>query len=167
MRNTSQAELEEFTDELKELPNGTGFSHLLHKPCDTSPTKTTSPLPLIPQSVQCHMKLKLYSMPLPPSLQILQELGQEFIDTITPNSQQRSEIEKATLLQTNCVHWYEEMHCRLTASNFGAVVKRRSAYTTSLLSRKVISTVQALKWGRNHDKIALAQYSSKNNPTSS
>ena len=164
MRNTSQTKLEEFTDELKELPNGTGFSHLLHEPCDTSPTKTTSPLPLIPRSVQCRMKLKLYSMPLPPSLQVLQEVGQEFIDTITPNSQQRSEIEKATRMQANCVRWYEERHCRLTASNFGAVVKRRSAYTnlaTSLLSRRVLSTVRALKWGRDHKKIALAQYSSE------
>ena len=42
MKNTMQAELEEFRDELKELPNETGFSQLLHKPCDTSPTETTS-----------------------------------------------------------------------------------------------------------------------------
>ena len=81
-----QAELEEFRDELKELPNGIGFSQLLHKPYDTSPTETTSQLPLIPQSVQCRMKAKLSSTPLPPSFHVLQELGQEFNDGITPNS---------------------------------------------------------------------------------
>jgi len=164
MRNTSQAELEEFRNRLKELPNKTGFSHLLYKPCVTNPTETISPLPLIPRSVQCRVKVKLHSMPLPPSLQVLQELGQEFIDAITPDSLQRSEIEKATRMQANCVRWHEERYCRLTASNFGAVVKRRSAHTnlaTSLLSRKVLSTVRALKWGRDHEQIALAQYSSE------
>ena len=96
MQNTSQAELDEFRDELKELPNGTGFLHLLYKPCNTSPSLTTSPLPLIPRSVQCRMKAKLLSMPLPPSLHALQEFGEEFI---TPNSQQRS-VEKATRMRT-------------------------------------------------------------------
>ena len=122
IRNTSQAELDEFRDELKQLPNGTGFTHLLHKPYNTSPSETTSPLPLIPRSVQCRMKAKLSSMPLPPSLHALQ-------DGITPNDQQRSDIEKATRMQANCVRWHEERYCKLTASNFGAVVKRRSAHT--------------------------------------
>ena len=165
MQNTSQAELDEFRDELKELPNGTGFLHLLYKPCNTSPSVTTSPLPLIPRSVQCRMKAKLLSMPLPPSLHVLQELGEEFIDGITPNSQQRSDIEKATHMQANCVRWHEERYCRLTALNFGAVVKRRSAHTnlaTTLLSDKVLpSTIRAIKWGRDHEQIALAQYTSK------
>ena len=110
------------------------------------------------------MKAKLPSTPLPPSFHVLQELGQEFIDGITPNSQQKSEIEKATRMQANCVCWHEERYCRLTASNFGAVVKRRSAQTnlaTSILSSKVLSNVRAIKWGRDHEQIALAQYSSE------
>ena len=88
-------------------------------------------------------------------------MGQEFIDAITPNGQQRSEIEKITRMQADCVRWHEERYCRLTASNFGAVVKHRSAHTnlaTSLISR---STVQALKWGRDHEQVALPQYSSE------
>jgi len=99
-------------------------------------------------------------MPLPTSLQVFQELGQEFVNAITPDSHQRSEIEKATGMQANCVHWHEERYCRLTASNFGAAVKCRSAHTnlaTSLLSRKVLSTVRALKWGRDHEQIATLQ----------
>ena len=164
MRNTSQADLKEFRDELKELPNGTGFSHLLHKPSETSHSKTISPLPLVPQSVQCRIKVKLFSIPLPPSLHDLQELGQEFIDEITPNSQQRCDIEKATRLQASCMHWHEERYCRLTASNFGAVVKRRSAHINlakSLLFGKVLSNVRALKWGRDHEHVAFSQYSSE------
>ena len=164
LRNTSQAELEEFRSDLKELPNGTGFCHLLYKLSDTTPTETTSALPLIPRSVQCRVKVKLFSMPLPPTLQVLQDLGQEFIDTITPNSHQRFEIEKATRMQANCMRWHEERYCRLTASNFGAVVKRKSAHANlaaSLLQRKLLSTVWAVKWGRDHEQIALAQYSSE------
>ena len=68
-------------------------------------------------------------------------------------------------MQANCVRWHEERYCRLTASNFGAVVKRRSAHTnlaTTLLSNKVLSsTIWAIKWGRDHEQIALAQYTSK------
>ena len=66
-------------------------------------------------------------MPLPPSLHSLQELGDEFIEGITPNNQQKLDIEKAIRMQANCLHWHEERYCRLTASNFGAVVKHRSA----------------------------------------
>ena len=57
-----------------------------------------------------------------------------------------------------------DTYCRLTASNFGAVVKRRSAHTnlaTSILSSKMLSHVRAIKWGRDHEQIALGQYSSE------
>ena len=104
MRNTSQAYLKEFRDELKELPNGTEFSHLLHKPSETSHSKTIPPLPLVPRSVQCRIKVKLFSMPLSPSVHDLQELGQEFIDEIAPNSQQKCDIGKQLICkQAACV----------------------------------------------------------------
>ena len=142
MRSTSTSELEEFRERVKELPNGTGFLHLLHKSSHAISTEAVSTLPLTPQSVQCCLKHKLYSMPLPPSLSVLQELGEEFLSDITPNNQQKCDTEKATCLQANCVHWHEEHYCRLTASNFGAVVKRKSAHATlanSILSSKVLS----------------------------
>ena len=165
MQSTSQAQLDEFRDELEELPNGTGFSNLLYKPCDANPNESISPLPLIPRSVQCRVKAKLLSMPLPPSLRYLQELGEEFVEGITPSNQQKLDIEKATRMQANCLRWHEERYCRLTASNFGAVVKRRSAHSnlaTTLLSNKMLpSTIQAIKWGKDYEKIALAQYSSE------
>ena len=60
--------------------------------------------------------------------------------------------------------WHEERYCRLTASNFGAVVRCRSAHVNlakSLLSGKVLSNVRALKWDRYYDNIAFSQYSSE------
>ena len=164
MRSTSTTELEEFRERVEELLKGTRFSHLLHKSSHASSTEVPSTLPLPPRSVQCRIKHKLSTMPLPPSFSVLQELGEEFVSDITPNNQQKCDIEKATRPQANCVHWHEECYCRLTASNFGAVVKRKSAHSNlanSILSSKVLSTIQAVKWGRDHEEIAYVQYSSK------
>lgn len=103
-------------------------------------------------------------MPLPPSSNVLQELGEEFIGDITATNQQKCDTEKATCLQANCIYWHEERYCRLIASNFGAVVKCKSAHTelaNSILSSKVLSNIQAVKWGRDHEQIAFDQYSFK------
>ena len=59
-------------------------------------------------------------------------------------SEQRTNIEKKTHTQATCARWHEEHFCRLTASNFGAVIKRKSNYEKlahSLLENKVLSTV--------------------------
>ena len=65
-------------------------------------------------------------MPLPPTLELFQELGKKFIDVITLNSEQRINAEQKTRMQANCVQWHEEHFCRLTASTFGTVMKRKS-----------------------------------------
>ena len=123
MRNTSTSELEEFRERVKQLPKGTGFSHLLHKLGHASSPEAFSTLPLTPRSVHCLIKQKLSSMPLPPTFDILQKLGEEFISDITPNNQQKYDIKKATCLQANCVYWHEECYCSSSALKFGAVVK--------------------------------------------
>ena len=113
----------------------------------------------VPRSVQCRVRDKLFKMPLPPTYEVLQELGKEFIDAITPNSEQRTNIEKKTCTQAICARWHEERFCRLTASKFGAVIKHKSNHQKlaySLLENKVLSTVQAIRWGREHETVASA-----------
>ena len=52
------------------------------------------------------------------------------------------EIEKNTRGQSTCEQWYEERNIRLTASNFGSVIKRRkSIYPKSILSHILGSKV--------------------------
>ena len=87
---------------------------------------------------------------MPPSLECLQEFGKSFISGITLTDMQREMIEKKTRLQSNCVRWHEERFCRLTASNFGKIIKRKSEFENlaqELLSNKKLSDLPALKWG--------------------
>ena len=155
MRNTSLNDVDEFKKQLQDLPTKCAFLHLLCKPDSTIAAVTPSEsLPLVPRSVQCRVRDKLFKMPLPPTYEVLQELGKEFIDAITPNSEQRTNIEKKTHTQATCARWHEERLCRLTASNFGAVIKCKSNHIKlahSLLENKVLSTVlllicTALRW---------------------
>jgi len=145
MRNTSLNDLEEFKKQLQDLPTECAFLHLLCKPDSTIAAATPGDsLPLVLQSVQCRVRDELFKTPLPPTHEVLQGLGKEFIDAITSNSEQKTNIEKKTHTQASCACWHEERFCRLTASNFGAVIKCRSnheKFAHSLLENKVLSTV--------------------------
>ena len=168
MRKTSPDDLEEFKKQLQELPTGSAFLHLLCKPSITAATPTaTINLPLLPRSVQCRVRDKLFKMPLPPTLECLQELGKEFIDAITPSSEQTINVEQKTRMQANCARWHEEHFCRLTASTFGTVMKRKSNHqklAQYLLERKMVpSTVRAIRWGREHEDVVFDIYSSEMN----
>ena len=57
-------------------------------------------------------------------------------------------------MQVECVRWHEERYCRLTASNFGCVIQRKSEFhklALELLSPKNLSNVPAIKWERDHE----------------
>ena len=118
-------------------------------------------LPLIPRSVKTKLCSQMMQLPLPPSLECIQEFGQRFISGITLSNSQKQLIEKKTHLQAECVRWHEERYCRLTASNFGRVIKRKSEFdklATELLSTKNLTTVPAIKWGRDHESDAYQRY---------
>ena len=165
MRNTSLNDLEEFKKQLQDLPTESGFLHLLCKPDSRIAAATPGDsLPLVPRSVQCRVRDNLFKMPLPPTYEVLQELGKGFIDAITPNSEQRANTEKKTRTQATCARWHKERFCRLTASNFGAVIKRKSNHEKlahNLLENKVLSTVRAVRWGREHEAVAFDMYSTE------
>ena len=71
------------------------------------------------------------------------------------------EIERNTRGQSDCTAWYQERSKRLTASNFGVVLKRRkSNYPKSILekiqSKGPIPT--ACKWGKSNEMNGIKAY---------
>ena len=107
-------------------------------------------LPLLPPSVKARVTSTLLKSSLPPSWQFLQEVGDNFIAGITPTKEQQDLIEIKTRLQSKCIRWHEERFCRLTASNFGRVLQRKSRFDTlalELLQPKLLQNVPAIQWG--------------------
>ena len=93
----------------------------------------------------------------------------QFIDAITPSNEP---VEQNTHMQANCARWHEEHFCRLTASNFGAsnfgaVMKCKLNHEKLarhlLESKKDLSKVRAIRWGREHKDVAFDIYSSEMN----
>ena len=69
-------------------------------------------------------------------------------------------IENKTWLQASAVRWHEERLNRLTASNFGHVMKRKSAFdklSMDILFSKV-PAVPSIKWGSDHENTAFNEY---------
>ena len=70
-------------------------------------------------------------------------------------------IEIKTRLQSKCIRWHEERFCRLTASNFGRVLQRKSRFDTlalELLQPKPLQNVPAIQWGHQHELDAFNLY---------
>ena len=152
MRKTSKTDLEEFAQQLEDLPTSCGFLQLLSRAV-SQVDKTNRALPLTPRSMQVHVHHKIYQSPLPPTLQTIQKLGEEFVAALKPTADEMTAIEEKTRLQANAVRWHEEKYCRLTASNFGKVVLRKSEFdklAKDILFTKVPSGVPSIKWGIDH-----------------
>ena len=161
LRKTTKGDLEEFQDALSLLPATCGFVHLLNKPSDIDSESGKAILPLIPRSVKAKISNCILKTNLPPSLETIKEFGEKFIVDITPTNDQQQMIEKKTRLQADCTRWHEERYCRLTASNFGQVLQRRSDFkklASDLLSVKPILNVPAVQWGREHESDAFQAY---------
>jgi hypothetical protein len=56
-------------------------------------------------------------------------------ESLSKNHSQLLEVEKNTRRQASCEQWYAERKIRLTASNFGVVVKRKTCYPKSILKK--------------------------------
>ena len=71
------------------------------------------------------------------------------------------ELEKKTLLQSLSFAWYEERKKRLTASNFGLVIKRHQGiYPKAILQKlknKKFKSV-ACEWGKDNENRAINSY---------
>ena len=168
IQKTTAGDLEELRVNLEQMPTVSCFLHLLREPTlvrDDSSDDAHSSLPFIPKSVQCRIKGKVSKMPLPPVLSTLEDLGEEFIELLTPTEEQRVEVEKKTRLQAECQRWHEECYCRLTASRFGSVMNHRSTHNVLAKNivdgQKIPETVRAIKWGRDHEPVAFEQFCSQ------
>ena len=107
--------------------------HLLSQP--SKDISTARLLPLTPRSVQARICAKLFQGTLPPTWEIIQNYGKEFITGITPSAEGKAAVENKTRLQASAVRWHEERFSRLTASNFGSVMMRKSSFEKLGLAR--------------------------------
>lgn len=75
---------------------------------------------------------------------------------------QAQQIEEATRNQAQNKTWFRHRQCRLTASNFGSIIKRKKEDCTKLVKRLTSSmsvnlNVRSLNYGRDNED-AVAQY---------
>ena len=158
MQKTNKGKLEEFTLQLQNLQSPCGFLHLLSQP--TEDMTTAHLLPLTPHSVQARIRNKIFQSTLPPTWEVIQNYGREFTEGITISAAEKVAIENKTRLQASAVRWHEEWLNRLTASNFGCVMKHKSAFDK--LAMDILFTkapaVPSIKWGRGHENIAFDEY---------
>ena len=81
-------------------------------------------------------------------------------DNLSKNHDEILEVERNTRGQASCERWYVERNMRLTASNFGGVIRRRkSIYPKSLLDKILESRakkVQHFAYGERKMKQCVA-----------
>ena len=78
-------------------------------------------------------------------------------DNLSKSHDELLEIERNTRGQASCEQWYVERNMKLTASNFGGVIKRRkSIYPKSLLDKILESRANKKRlapciWGKENE----------------
>lgn len=87
----------------------------------------------------------------------------EFISTkLIVDKKGCHEIEKNTRQQSQCKEWYDKRKCRLTASMFGVVVKRRKSIYPKSIVNTITKPSQAKNasclWGTENEQNALLRY---------
>ncbi|XP_074611360.1 uncharacterized protein LOC141865898 [Acropora palmata] len=82
--------------------------------------------------------------------------------TVKVNFDQAAAIESSTRKQSENIDWFKYRQCRLTASNFGAVLKRRKKDCSKLVERLTSShgnlNVSSLNYGRDNEDIVADYY---------
>ena len=156
-RPFTDEELKTFTGNLQQLKTSCGFLDLMVASNDTA-----SKLPMTPRSAQSRISAQIVKeVELPPTLQAVVSYRDKFLKLLQPDGEQRKAVEKATRRQSSSKRWREERYLRLTASNFGRVMLRKSNYAKlaeEILFTKLPDTIPSLKWGRLHESDAFCQY---------
>ena len=98
--------------------------------------------------------------PLPPSPVQIEKWSELMINGLSQVD--REEILKATKHQASSPRWYTERICRLTASNFGLIAKRREVNMLSLVDQLLYTSppvsVSSIKFGRDNEPLAVQLY---------
>ena len=167
LQSTTSKEISHLRHQLSSL-NGTTVAllHVIPVDADTglsiSCIATAEPLPSVPKSVQSDIHAAINEEPRPIQLSKLQKYESDFLSKITYSVKDVVEVEVTTRAQSKSSRWYEEHHCRITASNFGTFCK--GSVTTnklkSLLYSGFKSTISssAILWGRTNEASAFRQY---------
>ena len=162
LRTTTTTELQQFRQSL-ETP--VGLLHVL--PANTICEESDISLTCTPRSSQLQVQAELSQEPQPISLAVLYKYGLDFLSKIKYSEKEMKDVEAATRKQSQCTRWYEEHHCRITASNFGMMCK--GAVTTSKVKLLLYNgfdssgskqSNSAILWGKLHEPSAFHQYKS-------
>lgn len=99
-----------------------------------------------------------------PSRPQLQDVALEYYNAnVKATISQCREIEKATRGQSSSGLWFKQRQIRLTASNFGNIVKRKKADVSKLTSRltttyNFLSDLRPIKYGKENEDVAAQLY---------
>ena len=92
----------------------------------------------------------------------LQRLCQEYKCSLHVSQSERERIEIATRDQSGEILWFEQRKCRLTASNFGTVSRRRQTTPVEKFVKNLlygtVREARPLQWGREHEQDARQAY---------
>lgn len=158
--------------------------------CENAPEEITAMLPVIIPAEQCEsssaIRLPLEPVTLScengpfdeenmfqppiiypvrvPSIPPLKGSALEFYNNnVKVSINQCWEIEKATRSQSSSELWFKERHLRLTASNFGNIIKRKKADVSKLTDRlsttcNSLSHLKAIRFGKENEDVAAQLY---------
>ena len=97
-----------------------------------------------------------------PSLSALKDTAASFKESLQTSEEKIREIERETRSQRDSPLWYSVRRCRITASHFGAVLRRRDdtppdSLVLTILQQKQFSSV-ATSWGIKNEANAVKLY---------
>ena len=165
---------------------------IISSPCQQTPKENTTLLPVISPAEQCKSS-KESRVPLVPVTLFCENIDGKFdeenrfqppftypveIPSIPPMSdsafkfynnsvkvsiQQCWEIEKETRPQSSSELWFKQRKLRLTASNFGNIIKRKKADVSKLVNRlsttcDSLSHLKAIRFGKENEDVASQLY---------
>ena len=142
-------------------------SHHPSGPLRLTPPNYSPPCPTLCTGTDMDMQIKL---PLHDSsvneVSVPNNLSEEakllLNSTVKVNFDQAAAIESSTREQSENIDWFKYRQCRLTASNFGSVLKRRKQDCSKLVERLTNShgnlNVSSLNYGRDNEEIVADYY---------
>ena len=92
----------------------------------------------------------------------------KFLAKLNMSTIERNIVERKTVLQSECGEWMEKRRNLLTASWFGRVCKKRpttncGSLVKAMLYGRALSHVASIKYGRDHEQLAIDQLSRQEN----
>jgi hypothetical protein len=99
-----------------------------------------------------------------------QEYAPYVQNNLYSTKEQMADLECNTRGQSDCKLWFEKRRTRLTASNFGSVLKRRKSNFPKSILQKILSPAtnvskppESCLWGKSNEQVAIAKYLEKMN----